>query len=135
VISAMNGTQIHCCGQATYSLAGKPRRPAAVSPYSKLTKSAAASSPAPARIQPTGWRGRRQVSSAPMPPKPSAHKPVNPRMPKNPAGVGVDQSQTSSARPIAAIASVRTHSDRANRRAHRIKPTSPSTAAGHPGRS
>ena len=111
-------------------------RPAdAASPYSKVAKSTASASPAAAKIQPTGWPGRRQVSRAPTPPKQTANRPANPRMPKKPAGTGADQSQTMSASPTAATISVRIHSDHAGRRADRITPASPPTAAGHAGRS
>ena len=120
MISATNGTQIHSCNQPTYSPAGKPRRPAAASPYSKVTKSTAATMPAAAKTRPTGWPGRRQVSRAPTVPKPTAHKPVNPRTPKKPPGTGVDQSQTSSASPTAATTSVVAHNNHADLRAHRI---------------
>ena len=62
-------------------------RPAAdaASPYSKVAKSTASTSPAAAKIQPTGWPGRRQVSRTPTPPKQTANRPANPRMPKKPA--------------------------------------------------
>ena len=88
--------------------------------YSKLAKSAAASIPAAAKIQPTGWPGRRLVSKAPTRPKPTAHKPLNPRTPNDPLGTGVDQSQTSSASPIAVTTNVVTDNNHADLRAHRI---------------
>ena len=51
------------------------------------------------------------------------------------AGTGADQSQTMSASPTTATTSVKIHSDHADRRADRITPASPPTAAAHPGRS
>src|SRR5579862_698749 len=120
VISATNGTQIHSCTQPTYSPAGRPRWPTmAASAYSKVANSTAATSPAAAKIQPTRWPGRRQVSRAPTLPKPTAHRPLNPRTPNEPFGTGVDQSQTSSARPAAATTSVAAHSNHADLRTQR----------------
>src|SRR5580700_1604306 len=128
--SVTNGTQIHSWSQPTYPLPGKWWPAEAASPYSKVTKSTASTSPVAARIQPTGWPGRRQVSRAPTPPNPIAYRPANPRMPKNPLGTGVDQSQAISASPAAAITGVAAPSNHADLRAHRIAFTSPSTAAG-----
>ena len=75
VTSVTNGTQIHSSTQPTYPAPGRRWPAEAASPYSMVAKFTAASSPAAAKIQPTGWPGRRQVSRAPTPPKPTAYRP------------------------------------------------------------
>src|SRR5580704_13487690 len=130
--SVTNGTQIHSWTQPAYAPPGKPWPAEAASPYSKVAKSTASTGPVAARIQPTRWPGRRQVSTAPTPPNPIAYSPANPRIPKNPPGTGVDQSQAISASPAAATTNVAAPSNHADLRAHRIALTPPSTPAGEP---
>ena len=84
----MSGTQIHSCTQPSVRGGraddGGPPRPLARTRWWRSP--ARSTSPAAAKIQPTGWPGRRQVSRAPTPPNPAAYRPANPRMPKKPLG-------------------------------------------------